>query len=1274
MSSLAFALGVCLALFSTPTSLSHSVPIVGSSSAQPQYVSPDRAHYDIVDFDTNFLKHGKTGFSGLVVYLGFQNPLYINAEPLSSWQQAGNSTAMASALSRMISLQCGPNVYSHPQHEKERSSFRVVSSTGGAVASRANESSVGSETPYSVWIVQFLKTEKLHAMSRHVSFSKCNVRFRGYKKLRFTNAIGGEVGLEWNPAKPGLSRKNLYGLPEALFVAQGAKGISSTGQDSMFHYKKKNLDLIVKHWIQSMSDSDVMKVLSLYRGIANAKVNWGNVSGNVHNKSQTAKDLSQHNRRRELLKISEEDKGEGPAKVSKAEANLLGMLQLEHKLRAAENAGVGVSMKTIREELENPMKNALQYDVPEVMHKLIFHPSTEAMSAMSQATLMPAVTDPVLDQLDTNWRNGVGSNMPGSTVHHPAGSLDHHKVGLADDVAWGISEAVAEELLGSVVEKMERSLIDDIPNVVTRNVVREMYPTLTRALTEDLSQGVTHEVEEPLSREVVQDIAQALIPALTLSLAPIVTHSLTRRPSHDYYCYYCHEKQMYCAYCEKANADAAHTDYYAAYYASYFSRYYAYYYGRMDVNHFDDPYTTPSQKPIIQVDPEAAEKREKEAPNEPSHWGGAGAEQNKKKGEEEAEKNKEEQNRKKEQKEKREAEDAKKREASQKQREEMRAKTEERDKKAAEETKKEEKKKDERKKAERNKKAEEKKKEERRKEEKKKEEKKKEEQKKEEYIKSCYGNPTCSGHGKCGGQKPGKCQCNPSWSGEECTVERHIRSCRSVGDPHPTSFMGHRFNIYEQGEFMLAVHPDLSEKHHAYMDWIAPNRKGHISANVGYAVQAGGETIVVSNINGAVVAKIGCKTVNGNTPGGNTVSGSGSSKVTVKTAEGSVATINRAWSHFVDTYLTMKIPKDGKGRGICGAMGKSAQQDSAYLGTTCSRNTPCNGGKLRASSSLFGGCSYQNIRARYGFKALSGVLKSAKSTEMPTMSRAFAEDKCKDITSKVAKANCIEDLQVAGSDPALAKDLVAAAILSVKVSEEVESREKTMQQELAAAEKTAVQESGAWEKQMKHEQAVAKLAAEKHSGENAGGRGAKLEAESSPTSVPGSLDTSRDSTSDSGSSTVGRAAKSNSGSADASAPGSPGVNRGTTSDSGPSAVGRAAKSNSGSADASASGSPGVNRDSTPDSGPSTLGLASESGPSIVGRTAKSKSGSSYASAQGSPGINHDTKFKPAASSDSKSESAVNHDDHEDRPRDEEAHATKYAEAMARHIGRGGVRV
>ena len=30
------------------------------------------------------------------------------------------------------------------------------------------------------------------------------------------------------------------------------------------------------------------------------------------------------------------------------------------------------------------------------------------------------------------------------------------------------------------------------------------------------------------------------------------------------------------------------------------------------------------------------------------------------------------------------------------------------------------------------------------------------------------------------------------------------------------------------------------------------------------------------------------------------------------------------------------------------------------------------------------------------------------------------------------------------------------------------------------------------------------------------------------------------------------------------------------------------------------------------------------------------------------------------------------DDHEDRPRDEEAHATKYAEAMARHMGDGGV--
>ena len=576
-------LGMCLSLFGVFPTFSTTTPRVQSLWETSEFLQPNEAFYDIVNFDTNFLKHGKTGYSGLVFYLGFMKPLYINAEPLRSQVQEKDEDGTASILSKLVNIKCGLNIYSHPHHKVEQSNFRVTA---------VNGSSNG------LWVVQFLKTEKLHTMGRHFPFYECTAASSAFNNFQFTDEHGALVDIQWDSSKLNFSRKSLHSLPKTLFYAPSRSNNSSKLQGSMLHYKKKHLDKIARYWIESMSDEDIMKVLSLYRAIANARVDWGKFNGTVNKENKNNEGSKQTKHRRRVLQLNEDKTGQTPVKVSKAEADFLGMLQLEHKLQAAENAGTGVAMKTIREELEKPLINTLQYDVPEIMMKLLNKPTTEAIASIMQSTQLRAISEAVLDLIDTNWRNAV--NQPGVNAHKPAGSQDHHKVGLADDVAWGITEAVSEELLGSIVEKVEKKLVVDIPNIVTRNVVREMYPTMTRSLTEDLSQGIAHELEEPLTREAVQDIAQALIPALTLSLAPIITHSLTRRPSHDYYCFFCEEKQLYCEYCQKASADSAQTDYYAAYYASYFSRYYAYYYGRMELSNFDDQKVTPAQKPLMQ--------------------------------------------------------------------------------------------------------------------------------------------------------------------------------------------------------------------------------------------------------------------------------------------------------------------------------------------------------------------------------------------------------------------------------------------------------------------------------------------------------------------------------------------------------------------------------------------------------------------------------------------------------------------------------------------------
>ena len=119
--------------------------------------------------------------------------------------------------------------------------------------------------------------------------------------------------------------------------------------------------------------------------------------------------------------------------------------------------------------------------------------------------------------------------------------------------------------------------------------MRESIPQIAFGTTEALTAGITETIQGPVNRLATDDVTKGVIPAVTLALAPIITHSLSRKPRHDYYCFYCHHQAIYCSYCRRYDTESVHTDYYAGYYSSYFARYYTYYYGQMDPDGIDDP-------------------------------------------------------------------------------------------------------------------------------------------------------------------------------------------------------------------------------------------------------------------------------------------------------------------------------------------------------------------------------------------------------------------------------------------------------------------------------------------------------------------------------------------------------------------------------------------------------------------------------------------------------------------------------------------------------------
>ena len=389
--------------------------------------------------------------------------------------------------------------------------------------------------------------------------------------------------------------------------------------------KDKVVHSLVKNALDAANPDTITKLVSFYRAFVNSNKNYskylegdwsnyysreGSESGQLKRRKllNQVRPVAPSNLQAELGFPSDSDdddddeiqgrkedimnrrqkKIHGPVKLSDEDSHVLAMLQLEHRIRLAHKNGMQLSMKTTKEELQNPIANALFEGIPHILEKLLKYPVSRADTENMKSEFLPAVTDPVMDSLDSYWRQ-FAKDLPGLNMREPEGGLDMEHTGISEDLSLAISDEVVMELVGRITEIVLPVLVEGIPNIVTRELIRETVPPVTYAVTEALSTGITDVVQEPVNRLASEDVVKGVIPALTIALAPIITHSLTRKPTCDYYCFYCHHQAIYCSYCKRCDTNSIHTDYYAGYYASYYARYYTYYYGQMDPNAISGP-------------------------------------------------------------------------------------------------------------------------------------------------------------------------------------------------------------------------------------------------------------------------------------------------------------------------------------------------------------------------------------------------------------------------------------------------------------------------------------------------------------------------------------------------------------------------------------------------------------------------------------------------------------------------------------------------------------
>ena len=268
--------------------------------------------------------------------------------------------------------------------------------------------------------------------------------------------------------------------------------------------------------------------------------------------------------------------------------NLLGatsahsLLEILDTMDEAGALGVGIRMRTVYENIVNPITNAIAEQLPTIIFTLTKFPIAIQMRDSLSESLKDMMTAPTLSNLDP-----AGPGAPPSfleTMEHAGTSassapIESASEGLGNMIAMDTADAISTELSDSLWKALKNKLEDSISNAVSRQTVRSLNTILTGALSHTVSRLAVELASLSLTRSMSKLTNQAIIAALTNSVSMTVTHALTRKPKSDYYCHYCMTHNLYCDRCRKITADEYRQDHYVSYYSKYFAKYYAYYYG-----------------------------------------------------------------------------------------------------------------------------------------------------------------------------------------------------------------------------------------------------------------------------------------------------------------------------------------------------------------------------------------------------------------------------------------------------------------------------------------------------------------------------------------------------------------------------------------------------------------------------------------------------------------------------------------------------------------------
>ena len=188
------------------------------------------------------------------------------------------------------------------------------------------------------------------------------------------------------------------------------------------------------------------------------------------------------------------------------------------------------------------------------------------------------------------------------------------------------------------------------------------------------------------------------------------------------------------------------------------------------------------------------------------------------------------------------------------------------------------------------------------------------------------------------------CKCEKGYKEPNClqaakpNTNGGFRRCRSVGDPHPNTASGANFNLYDAGEFVWSRHPDVPIEAR-----LCTRPAGRVAVNRGFSLKKckgeewpNGQINFSGNMKGPcetismdrcsfyletctdeIGAKCKCQKI-----GRSFTSPIFKMRVTSHTMSVDGWSIQYSCGSYMDSYLTITSPRDGRSQGLCGYYGK----------------------------------------------------------------------------------------------------------------------------------------------------------------------------------------------------------------------------------------------------------------------------------------------------------------------------------------------------------------